>query len=61
MLAGIPLAGSGFSIATQEQPGWCSASASYATFAQLAMIKAYTLGSPLIPATLSYATSSSRA
>ncbi|HEX6689638.1 MAG TPA: Coq4 family protein [Burkholderiales bacterium] len=56
VFAGVPLLGSGLSIASHEQLALVLAIGVLATFAQLAMIKAYSLGSPLIPATLSYAT-----
>jgi ubiquinone biosynthesis protein Coq4/drug/metabolite transporter (DMT)-like permease len=54
VLAGIPTLFSGFSIATQEQVLLVLAIGLLATFAQLAVVKAYAISSPLIPATLSY-------
>jgi len=54
VLAGVPLIGSGFSIATRDQFTLVLAIGLLATFAQLAVIKAYAMSAPLIPATLSY-------
>ncbi|MGH9421342.1 MAG: Coq4 family protein [Thermoanaerobaculia bacterium] len=56
VLAGIPTLFSGFSITTLEQVGIVLAIGLLATVAQLAMARAYALGSPLIPATFSYST-----
>jgi S-adenosylmethionine uptake transporter len=56
VLAGIPTAISGFAIATQEQLLLVVAIGLLAAVAQLAVAKAYAIGSPLIPSTLSYST-----
>ena len=55
-LAAIPTAIAGFSIATLEQVGIVLAIGLLATIGQLAMGRAYAIGSPLIPATFSYST-----
>lgn len=55
-LAGIPTVIAGFSITTLEQVGIVLAIGLLATVAQLAMGRAYAIGSPLIPATFSYST-----
>src|SRR5260221_375242 len=55
-LAGIPTLIAGFSITTLEQVGIVLAIGLLATVAQLAMGRAYAIGSPLIPATFSYST-----
>ncbi len=54
VLAGIPTLAAGFSISTFEQLGIVLAIGLLATVAQLAMGRAYAIGSPLIPATFSY-------
>jgi S-adenosylmethionine uptake transporter len=54
--AALPLAWNGLSVVTGEQLALVLCMGLLATFAQLAMIKAYSLASPLIPATCSYAT-----
>jgi S-adenosylmethionine uptake transporter len=56
VLAGIPTVFSGFSIATLQQVGLVVAIGLLATVGQLAMGRAYAIGSPLIPATVSYST-----
>jgi drug/metabolite transporter (DMT)-like permease len=55
-LAGVPTLASGFSLATADQLGIVLAIGLLATVAQLAMARAYAVGSPLIPATFSYST-----
>lgn len=54
LLAGVPTAVAGFSIATLEQAGLVLGIGLLATAAQLAIGRAYALGSPMIPATFSY-------
>lgn len=54
VLAGIPTLASGFSIASHDQVLLVLAIGVLATFAQLAVAKAYAISSPLIPSTLSY-------
>ena len=54
VLAGIPTLAAGFSIASQEQVALVLAIGLLATFAQLAVAKAYAISSPLIPSTISY-------
>lgn len=53
-LAGVPTLIAGFSIANYDQVALVLAIGLLATFAQLAVAKAYAISSPLIPATLSY-------
>jgi len=55
-LAGVPTLATGFSIGTFEQLGIVLAIGLLATVAQLAVAKAYAIGSPMIPATFSYST-----
>lgn len=55
-LAAIPTFLSGFSLATLAQLGIVVAIGVFAAIAQLAMGRAYAIGSPMIPATLSYST-----
>jgi ubiquinone biosynthesis protein Coq4/drug/metabolite transporter (DMT)-like permease len=55
-LAGVPTLATGFSIGTFEQLGIVLAIGLLATAAQLAVAKAYAIGSPVIPATFSYST-----
>ncbi len=54
LFAGIPTLSSGFSIATVDQLALVLGIGLLATFAQLAVVKAYSVCAPLIPATLSY-------
>jgi ubiquinone biosynthesis protein Coq4/drug/metabolite transporter (DMT)-like permease len=54
ILAGVPSLLAGFSIATWQQFGIVLAIGLLATAAQLAVGRAYALGSPLVPATVSY-------
>lgn len=54
VLAGIPTLARGFSVATWDQMMLVLAIGVLATFAQLAMIKAYAISTPLIPSTFSY-------
>jgi ubiquinone biosynthesis protein Coq4/drug/metabolite transporter (DMT)-like permease len=53
-LAGLPTVVAGFAIATLEQVGIVLAIGLLATLAQLAMGRAYAIGSPMIPATFSF-------
>ena len=55
-LAAVPTLATGFSISTFEQLGIVLAIGLLATVAQLAVAKAYAIGSPMIPATFSYST-----
>lgn len=54
--AGIPTLMNGFSIATPDQLALVLGIGLLATLAQLAVVKAYSISAPLIPATLSYTT-----
>ncbi|HKX37887.1 MAG TPA: Coq4 family protein [Burkholderiales bacterium] len=54
VLAGIPTVSAGLSISSNEQVLLVLAIGLLATFAQLAVAKAYAISSPLIPSTLSY-------
>ena len=54
VLSGVPTLISGFSIASHGQLALVLAIGLLATLAQLAVIKAYAISSPLIPATFSY-------
>ena len=54
LLAGVPTAVAGFSIATLQQVGLVVGIGLLATAAQLAVGRAYALSSPMIPATFSY-------
>jgi ubiquinone biosynthesis protein Coq4/drug/metabolite transporter (DMT)-like permease len=56
VLAGVPTLATGFSIGTFEQLGIVLAIGLLATVAQLAVAKAYAIGSPAIPSTFSYST-----
>ena len=53
-LAFVPTLARGFTAVTAEQLALVLAIGVLATFAQLAVVKAYAIGSPLIPSTLSY-------
>lgn len=55
-IAAVPTLATGFSIATLAQAGTVLAIGVLATVAQLAMGRAYAIGSPLVPATFSYST-----
>jgi ubiquinone biosynthesis protein Coq4/drug/metabolite transporter (DMT)-like permease len=54
LLAGIPTLSRGFSISEWDHVGLVLAIGLLATFAQLAVGRAYAISSPMIPATLSY-------
>ena len=54
VFAGIPTLANGFSIAAWDQLAIVLAIGLLATFAQLAVVKAYSISAALIPATLSY-------
>ncbi len=56
VLAGVPTLSAGFSIANGDQAAIVLGIGLLATFAQLAVAKAYSISAPQIPATLSYTT-----